>query len=203
MVNRRDHRDQRRRGFGGDEASFPGESEEPKYFQRQPVSTGSAVDAEVLWFNADKGFGFVKLADGSEAFLHIRALEAAGHGGVSEGARLRVTVETAQKGKQVTQVLDVTGGSSPRPSSPQRTARPAPGGSFSGAPEQEREGTVKWYNADKGFGFISLDGGEKDVFVHATALTRAGLTTLAEGQRVVVGVSQSAKGLEARSVRLA
>ena len=45
-------------------------------------------------------------------------------------------------------------------------------------------GTVKFYNTQKGFGFIQPDGGEKDVFVHATALERAGITSLHEGQKV-------------------
>ena len=45
-------------------------------------------------------------------------------------------------------------------------------------------GTVKFYNAQRGFGFIAPDAGGKDVFVHATALERAGLTALAEGQKV-------------------
>ena len=45
-------------------------------------------------------------------------------------------------------------------------------------------GTVKWYNGQKGYGFIQPDNGGKDVFVHATALERAGLRGLAEGQKV-------------------
>ncbi len=45
-------------------------------------------------------------------------------------------------------------------------------------------GTVKFYNTQKGFGFIQPDGGGKDVFVHATALERAGMRGLAEGQKV-------------------
>ena len=45
-------------------------------------------------------------------------------------------------------------------------------------------GTVKFYNTQKGFGFIQPDGGEKDVFVHATALERAGISSLREGQKV-------------------
>lgn len=49
-------------------------------------------------------------------------------------------------------------------------------------------GTVKWYNSQKGYGFIQPDDGGKDVFVHATALERAGLRALAEGQRVTYEV---------------
>jgi cold shock protein len=45
-------------------------------------------------------------------------------------------------------------------------------------------GTVKWFNPDKGFGFIQPDNGGKDVFVHASALESAGMRTLAEGQKV-------------------
>jgi CspA family cold shock protein len=45
-------------------------------------------------------------------------------------------------------------------------------------------GTVKWYNAQKGYGFIQPDNGGKDVFVHATALERAGMRDLREGQKV-------------------
>jgi len=47
-----------------------------------------------------------------------------------------------------------------------------------------QNGTVKFYNEQKGYGFIAPDGGDKDVFVHATALERAGISSLAEGQKV-------------------
>jgi CspA family cold shock protein len=48
----------------------------------------------------------------------------------------------------------------------------------------QQTGTVKWYNETKGYGFIQPDAGGKDVFVHATALERAGMRTLAEGQKI-------------------
>jgi CspA family cold shock protein len=66
----------------------------------------------------------------------------------------------------------------------------------------EQQGTVKWYNTAKGFGFIAPEDGGKDVFVHASALRRAGLTELAEGQRVTIQVTQGQKGPEAASIRI-
>jgi len=62
------------------------------------------------------------------------------------------------------------------------------------------QGTVKWFNDGKGFGFISQDGGE-DVFVHHTAITMEGFRTLAEGDRVEFEVVQGPKGLQAANVR--
>ena len=67
---------------------------------------------------------------------------------------------------------------------------------------EECVGSVKWYNVDKGFGFIGQDDGGKDVFVHATTLERGGLSGLAEGQRVRMQIGQGQKGPEARSIEL-
>ena len=86
-----------------------------------------------------------------------------------------------------------------RPSAPER--RPAPASQVTGA-TTESTGTVKMYKTDKGFGFVGQDNGGKDVFVHASALTRAGLSGLTEGQRVRMQVGQGQKGLEARSIEL-
>ena len=61
---------------------------------------------------------------------------------------------------------------------------------------------MKWFDAERGYGFIALDGGGKDVFVHISALERSGLTSLGEGQQVIVDVVEGRKGLEAARVRL-
>jgi CspA family cold shock protein len=65
------------------------------------------------------------------------------------------------------------------------------------------QGTVKWFNAEKGFGFITLDGGEQDVFVHYSAIDMTGYKSLEEGQAVTFEVGTGSKGPQAESVRLA
>lgn len=61
-------------------------------------------------------------------------------------------------------------------------------------------GTVKWFNADKGFGFISQDGGGPDVFVHFSAIAGDGYRNLEENQKVEFETTQGPKGLQASSV---
>jgi CspA family cold shock protein len=63
------------------------------------------------------------------------------------------------------------------------------------------QGTVKWFNADKGFGFISQDGGGPDVFVHFSAIQSGGYRSLEENQRVEFEITQGQKGPQAEQVR--
>jgi CspA family cold shock protein len=64
-------------------------------------------------------------------------------------------------------------------------------------------GTVKWFNDAKGFGFITPEGGQKDCFVHHSAIQAQGFKSLAEGERVEFEVTRGPKGLQAANVRRA
>ncbi len=158
------------------------------------------------WYNPEKGFGFVEMADGSgDVFLHANSLQNAGFQAVTPGSVLQIRVGQGQKGRQVDQVISVTEGTGEAPSGrggfdrPRSSGPRAPRQQASG-PSVEMIGTVKWYNATKGFGFISPESGGKDVFVHATALEQAGLPPLQEGQSVRMNVVQGAKGPEVSSI---
>ena len=218
--------------------------------------SGPEQEATVKWFNPEKGFGFAELSDGSgDAFLHIRAVEAAGHNELEPGTKLVVKVAAGQRGPQVTEVMSVdTSTAQPKGAKPASRFGAGPGGggggygdrpsggdgygdrdrgggssygdrggssygdrggggsSFGGAPRrapfpaaptgpvEDLTGTVKWYNPAKGFGFIAPDDGGRDVFVHRSALERARLPDLQEGQKVQIGVTQGMKGREVATI---
>ena len=194
------HREPKRGGYDDDQKSNDRASGgRPNYPSPSASQASGSVEAIVKWFNAEKGFGFVAVVGGSEAFMHIRQLEAAGHSSLPEGARVKVRIGQGQKGPEVTEIIEVDLSTVPLGSSAER--RPATRSQVMGQ-VKESLGTVKLYKADKGFGFVGQDGGGKDVFVHATALARAGLSGLAEGQRVRMQIGQGQKGLEAQTIEL-
>ena len=205
MGRYKDYREPKRRGIDDDHIPQDRVAERRPSNSRPSAPEASApVAAIVKWFNAEKGFGFVAVAGGSEAFMHIRQLEAAGHSSVPEGARVKVRIGQGQKGPEVTEVIEIDASTAQVTSGP--AGRSAASSSSqrqpSVGPTTECVGSVKMYNADKGFGFVGQDDGGKDVFIHATTLQRGGLRELSEGQRVRMQIAQGQKGLEARSIEL-
>jgi CspA family cold shock protein len=170
----------------------------PDFFRAEDAPSGRRVEAKVKWFNSSKGFGFVAMSDGTpDAFLPMAILRRAGYEDVREGASITCEVGSGAKGPLVVNVLNIDNS----------TAAPSGGGGRGPAmqprgPAQSMQGAVKWFEPDKGYGFISPEGGGKDIFVHITALRRSGLEALEPGQRVQVDVVEGRKGLEAERVTL-
>ena len=79
---------------------------------------------------------------------------------------------------------------------------PADGRPYSRKATDVATGTVKWFNGEKGFGFITQDGGGADVFVHFSAIAGSGYKNLEENQKVEFEVTQGQKGLQASDVRI-
>ena len=201
-------RSSRRREFG-DDAFDVGDTrgESPRQSFRRPsqedtTPVGPSVEATVKWFNAEKGFGFVELGDGSgDAFMHIAVLQKAGHEAVAPETKLRVQVGQGQKCRQVTAILEVDASSAGATPMSARSS-PNDGVKADATAATEVSGTVKWFKADKGFGFAVTDDGGKDVFIHISVVQTAGIDVLADGQRVVMRVVQTHKGREAISITL-
>ncbi len=168
-------------------------------FLREASPPGRRVEAKVKWFNPSKGFGFVTPSDGSQdAFLPMAILRRAGYEGVPEGALIVCEVGSGAKGPLVTNVLNIDTSTAVAPSA----AAGAVDDYRPNRPSTTIEGAVKWFEAGKGYGFISPDGGGKDVFIHITALRRSGVSALGPGQRVRAEVVDGRKGLEADRIEL-
>lgn len=169
----------------------------------QVVGEGTGV---VKFFNAQKGFGFVVRDDGGEdVFVHISAVEQAGLTGLADGQPLGFTL--VDRGGKVSatdlkiegEPMPITNSGPPR----DRGDRPDRGGGFGGdrgaAPQRQltgekASGTVKFFNAMKGFGFVQRDDGQPDAFVHISAVERAGMSNLNEGDRLEFEIEVDRRG---------
>jgi CspA family cold shock protein len=171
-----------------------------------PQVVGEATGV-VKFFNAQKGFGFVVRDDGGEdVFVHISAVEQAGLTALAEGQPMGFTL--VDRGGRIS-ATDLKIDGEPMPVTdrgPPRDRDAAPGGprgggfgagggfgggagGGAGGPQRQltgekASGTVKFFNAMKGFGFIQRDDGQPDAFVHISAVERAGMPTLNEGDRL-------------------
>jgi cold shock protein len=156
--------------------------------------SGSPVIARLKWFNISRGFGFVVLEDDKvDAFLHVTALQRAGVNSLGEGACLLCHIERGQDGAQVTEVIEVLDpGIQTEPVRRESSDR---GSRHDGALSQ-MAGTVKSYDAERGFGFVIAGYGQKDIFLHRRCLKRHGLQTLEPGARIIMNVRLTPRGPE-------
>ena len=200
-MRHQDFRNSPRREFDADTEYPPRAFSTRPRFNRAPVEapSGPPVSGVVKWFSPEKGFGFVELSDGSgDAFLHGSVLAQSGINAVQPGETVEVRVGPGHRGPHVTEVLSVDSSTAILSASRRSSVR----ATILNGPSVEETGTVKWFDADRGYGFIAPNGGGKDVFVHISALDRSGIAALTEGQTVVVDVIEGRKGPEATRVRL-
>jgi cold shock protein len=168
------------------------EDRENGHSRADEIQGGRRVEAKIKWFNATKGFGFVALSDGSkDAFLPMAILRRAGYDEAREGAAIVCEVGVGAKGPLVLNVLNLD-----------NSAASASGERRIVSAASTLDGVVKWFEPEKGYGFIAPDGGGKDIFIHVTALRRSGVSALDSGQRVRVDAVDGKKGLEADRITL-
>jgi CspA family cold shock protein len=148
----------------------------------QVVGEGKGI---VKFFNPQKGFGFIVRDDGGEdVFVHISAVEQAGLTDLADGQPLEFTL--VDRGGRISATnLRIEGDPMPV----ERGGGGGAGAAGGGGPQRQltgekASGTVKFFNAMKGFGFIQRDDGQPDAFVHISAVERAGIPTLNEGDRL-------------------
>jgi CspA family cold shock protein len=148
----------------------------------QVVGEGKGI---VKFFNPQKGFGFIVRDDGGEdVFVHISAVEQAGLTDLADGQPLEFTL--VDRGGRISATnLRIEGDPMPV----ERSGGAGAGAAGGGGPQRQltgekASGTVKFFNAMKGFGFIQRDDGQPDAFVHISAVERAGIPTLNEGDRL-------------------
>ena len=155
-------------GFGGPRGGGGGGG--------MPAQVVGTAKGTVKFFNGQKGFGFIVRDDGGEdVFVHISAVEQAGLTGLAEGQPVEFTL--VDRGGRVSATeLKIEGDALPVSDGPKAPARQLTG--------ERSSGTVKFFNPMKGFGFIQRDDGQPDAFVHISAVERAGMTSLNEGDRL-------------------
>jgi cold shock protein len=190
------------------------------------ISQASAK-GKVKWFNATKGYGFITLDNGGDAFCHASALQATGHSDVQPGTTIVCDLADSQRGLQVVTVHSVDVSTAEAPSrGPRRDFGGGGGygggrdfggggrdfgggGGYGGGHHRDNgpsgpmvEGKVKFFNDQKGFGFVMPDSGSGDIYLHASALRRSGVQAVEPDQRIRYSTRQGNKGVEVDRVEI-
>ena len=190
------------------------------YGNEKSISQASAK-GKVKWFTATKGYGFVTLDNGGDAFCHASALQATGHSDVPPGTTIVCDLADSQRGLQVVTVHSVDTTTAEAPSRGPRRDGFGGGGGYGGdrggyggggygggyrdnnAPSGPMvEGKVKFFNDQKGFGFVMPDSGSGDIYLHASALRRSGVQAVEPDQRIRYSTRQGNKGVEVDRVEI-
>ena len=163
------------------------------------VKVSRFVTGRVKWYDADKGYGFVVPSEGGpDVMVHAACVRAAGLSSLDEGATVSLTVVRGDRGLQATEVLSVASraadAAEEEDDDASKEARPT-----EIVAEAEPEGEflparVKWFNKQKGFGFLNVFGDPADVFVHMETLRRHGFQDLQPGEALSVRLVSGPRG---------
>jgi CspA family cold shock protein len=170
----------------------------------------ASARGKIKWFNGTKGYGFVTLDNGGDAFCHASVLQSAGHQELPPGATIVCDLADSQRGMQVVAIhnVDLTTAEASAPRGPRREfgggSRFGGGGGYHSSPSSGpmSEGKVKFFNDQKGFGFVMPDNGAGDIYLHASALRRSGVQAVEPDQRIRYSTRQGNKGVEVDRVEL-
>ncbi len=164
---------------------------------------GAVVAGLVKWYDAVKGYGFVVPEDGgSDVMVHASCVRAFGRVALSEGAHVRLVAAAGPRGLQAQKLVEVT---EPEGSLALGFAEDARPTEFLG-PEVEvgplQPARVKWFDKQKGFGFVNVFGKTEDIFVHMETVRRCGFQDLSSGEGMAVRTFRGPRGLMVAELRL-
>ena len=146
-------------------------------------------DGDVIWYNERRGYGFVRF-EKDEIFLHHSALSRFGLETVYPGDQLSVYLDENDCGPVIKEIQAV------------ERAKPLSVAADAEIGEHEVRGTVKFFNAYKGYGSVNIGENERDVFVHLRTLRNCGIHHLTEGQEILLHVTDEGKGPQAKEVKV-
>ena len=160
------------------------------------------MQGKVKWFNSQKGFGFITPEDGGEdLFVHQTAITSQGFRTLAENEDVEFdAIEEGGKAKAINVVSK--GGAAPTGGKGGGRGKPQPRKWPEGVDPSEGKqiGAVKWFSADKGFGFIAPASGGEDLFVHQSAIHAPGFRSLMEGEEIEFKVVDEGGKLKAIDV---
>ena len=163
-----------------------------------------AEEGTVKWFNSQKGFGFITPASGGEdLFVHQSAIQSDGFRTLNEGGKCTFNKITEDGKDKAVDVIEIGGGDGGRGGKGGRgrsMAQPRKWPEGVDPTPGKQIGAVKWFNAEKGFGFIAPANGAEDLFVHQSAIHSPGFRSLMEGEEVEFKVVDSGGKMKAEDV---
>ena len=155
------------------------------------------ISGSIKWFDVSKGYGFIvpDIAGVPDILLHVTVMRRDGFHTALEGARIVCLVKKGERGLQCIQVKSIDLSTAVHPSElPARTHVVVK------AESGLERAIVKWFNREKGFGFLTRGEGTEDIFIHMETLRRFGLAELRPGQVILVRFGRGEKGLMAAEI---